>query len=364
MRWRQLLTYMKSRYTDPIYAFRDRLYFLFGTAGLLSAGAAFLAAIVSDLPKIAASASLFSFFIMLALMVVSFFVKDISINRLVCALFLNFFMFPVLFWVTGGIDCGMIFYFIMGLCVSALILEGKLRFIVLSLSLIFDVVCIDMGFRYPELAYPLSYAERWSDVTFSFFIVALFTVSVIIIMSKEYHWEHEKVLNNAAQLKLQALTDNLTTLFNQRYLIEALTELIASCADGGATASIVLLDIDDFKVVNDTFGHLRGNQVLCQFAALLKERAEAKSYIVTRYGGEEFILVAPGCGRDETFLFADALRAEIFASAALRELVQGTLSISGGVAEYAGDTTPDEWIRRADINMYAAKQHGKNKIIG
>lgn len=72
MRWPQLLAYIKSRYVDPNYAFHDRLYFLFATAGLLSAEAAFLAAVLSELSRIAAAASLVSFFIMLVLMVASF----------------------------------------------------------------------------------------------------------------------------------------------------------------------------------------------------------------------------------------------------------------------------------------------------
>lgn len=163
------------------------------------------------------------------------------------------------------------------------------------------------------------------------------------------------MLVSAAQLKLQALTDNLITLFNQWYLIDELSKLIVACAVDGGTVSIVLLDIDDFKVFNDTYGHLRGNQVLCQFAALLKERSGAGSYMAARYGGEEFVVALPGCGQGEAFRFADA---------ALRELVHETFSVSGGVAEYARDAMPDEWIRRANTNMYAAKRAGKNRIVG
>lgn len=140
MNLRSIASFVKGRYVDPQYPFQDRLYFLFGTAGLLSAGAAFLAAIGSGLPWIAAAASLFSFFIMLVLMVVSFFMTHIAVNRIICSLFLNFFMFPVLFWVTGGVNCGMVFYFILGLSVAALILNGVCRAAVLTLALSFDMV--------------------------------------------------------------------------------------------------------------------------------------------------------------------------------------------------------------------------------
>lgn len=358
-----LFTYMKSRYVDPKYAFRDRLYFLFGTAGLLSAGAAFLAAVFSGLPQNAAVASLMSFFIMLGLMAVSFCMKNISVNRVICSLFLNFFMFPSLFWVTGGVNCGMVFYFILGLSVATLILEGKLRIIVLSLSLVFYTGCLYLGFRYPEKAYPLSYEERSMDTISSFLIVALFIIAVIIIMSLEYQKEHDQVLANAAELKQQAVTDNLTTLYNQRYLMSALQTISEDCCARGKPASIVMFDLDDFKKINDTFGHLRGNLVLCQFAAILKENA-AGDAVAARYGGEEFILVLPGKDRAQAMRLAESIRLEARSAKTLQELTDSRFSVSGGVAQYDTRMEIEEWIRLSDTNLYAAKAGGKNRIVG
>lgn len=358
-----LFTYMKSRYVDPKYAFRDRLYFLFGTAGLLSAGAAFLAAVFSGLPQNAAVASLISFFIMLGLMAVSFCMKNISVNRVICSLFLNFFMFPSLFWVTGGINCGMVFYFILGLSVATLILEGKLRIVVLSCSLVFYTACLYLGFRFPEKAYPLSYEERSMDTISSFLIVALFIIAVIIIMSLEYQKEHDQVLANAAELKQQAVTDNLTTLYNQRYLMSALQTISEDCCARGKPASIVMFDLDDFKKINDTFGHLRGNLVLCQFAAILKENA-AGDAVAARYGGEEFILVLPGKDRAQAMRLAESIRLEACSAKTLQELTDSRFSVSGGVAQYDTGMEIEEWIRLSDTNLYAAKAGGKNRIVG
>lgn len=359
---RALLESVKGRYVNPEYLFRDRLYFLFGTAGLISAGAAFAAAILSGLPWIAAVASMFSFVVMLVLMLVSFCMKDITVNRIVCSLFLNFFMFPVLFWVTGGVNCGMVFYFILGLSVAALILDGRVRNIVLALALVYDMVCLDFGFRYPELAYPLSYEERRMDTIFSFGIVAVFIIAVIFIMSREYEKEHGKVMEHAALMNLQAVTDSLTTLYNQRFLSDILEKMIGNMQDREDTA-MILLDIDDFKKVNDTYGHLRGNQVLCRLASMLKDKAGDK-YIPCRYGGEEFIIVMPQSGREDAVKWAEMIRAETFNDGILGELTESHFSISGGVACYRPGMTMDEWIRQADANMYAAKRGGKNKIVG
>lgn len=363
MKLRQWLSYMKGRYFDPKYSFKDRLYFLFGTAGLFSAGAAYLAAIGSSLPQIAAVASMISFVIMLLLMGVSFFMQDISANRVVCSVFLNFFMFPVLFWVTGGVNCGMVFYFILGICVSTLILEGRIRTLVLILSLAFYTACLYLGFRYPEYAYPLSYSERSMDTISSFLIVALFIIAVIVILSREYEREHSKVLQSAEALKQQAITDGLTTLYNQRYITEAMLKAAEACEASKTPASIILFDIDDFKRINDTCGHLRGNQVLCQFAALLQAEA-CENAVMSRYGGEEFVILLLGYPGQEAFAFAERLRLAVREDKKLQELTDYKFSISGGVAQYGQGISVDEWIRRADMNMYAAKAGGKNRIVG
>lgn len=359
----EIVTYIKGRYIDPQYPFRDRLYFLFGTAGTASAGAALAAAIGSGLPRIAAIASLSSFLIMLCLMTVSFFMTNIEINRIVCSVFLNFFMFPALFWVTGGVNCGMIFYFILGLSVASLILEGKCRIIILILVLIFDTINLHFGFKYPELAYPLNYEERWMDTVSSFLIVSIFIIAVILIMMAEYGKEHDKVISHAKELNQQAITDNLTRLYNQRYLMDTLKTMVETGPAKQHHSSLILLDIDDFKKVNDTFGHLQGNRVLCRFAAILQEKA-GDNYIAARYGGEEFLLVLPGCSREAAMQFAEMIRLDVYHDTILAELTRNQLSVSGGVAQYQAGMSTEEWIRQADKNLYSAKSKGKNRIVG
>lgn len=363
MTLRELGALVKGRYVDPKYPFPDRLYFLFGTAGTVSAGAAFAAAIGSGLPWIAAAASLASFFVMLILMLASFFMKNIAKNRIFCSVFLNFFMFPALFWVTGGINCGMIFYFILGLSVVALILEGKCKAIVLTISIIFYMFNIQLGFKHPDWAYPLSYEERWMDTIFSFFIVSVFIVAIIIIMTVEYRKAHDKVVSHAQRLNQQANTDNLTKLYNQRYLMDTLKMMLESDDAEQKNISIILFDIDDFKKINDTFGHLHGNQVLCRLAAILQEKAGDK-HIAGRYGGEEFMLVLPGCSQEAAVQFAEMIRLDVYHDGILSELTQNQFSISGGAAQYQPGMSIDEWFRQVDKKLYAAKAGGKNRIEG
>lgn len=360
---REIGTFIKGRYVDPQYVFKDRLYFLFGTAGVISAGAAFLAAIGSGLPWIAAAASLTSFFIMLVLMVISFFMKNITANRIICSVFLNFFMFPALFWVTGGVNCGMVFYFILGLSVAALILDGPCRIVVLVLALIFDIINLHLGFKFPELAQPLSYEERWMDIISSFAIVAVFIIAVIFIMSIEYQKEHDIVMENAEKLNRQATTDSLTKLYNHRFFTDALMKIIDTYNTKPGDASLILFDLDDFKNINDTYGHLRGNQVLFRFAEILKEKAGEKN-IAARYGGEEFTVLLPGCECEAALQFAEMIRLDVLHDKKLSELTEDKFSVSGGVVQYKEGMSAEAWIREADDNLYAAKKSGKNRIIG
>lgn len=362
MKPRQLLQYMRSRYVDPKYAFKDRLYFLFGSVGAASACAAFVAALASRLPVIAAIASLASCVLMLGLMAVSFCMENIALNRLICSVFLNLVMFPALFWFTGGVDCGMVLYFILGLCVATLILEGRQRTVVLVLSLVMQGLCLYFGFRFPTLAYTLSYEERGADMISSFFIVALFVITVIIMMMREYQREHAQVLASAATLERQANTDNLTGLHNQRYLIEALHGAIEPDPKGRAV-SILLLDVDNFKGINDTFGHLRGNEVLRQFALLLLGW-ESEDLVAGRYGGEEFLLLMRGYDLEQAVEAGERIREEVCQDPVLQELAHGRFSVSGGVAQWDGAQTIDDWIRQADERLYAAKAAGKNRIQG
>lgn len=351
---------MKKRYVDPAYTFQDRLYFLFGTAGTMSAGAAFFAAIFSQLPQAAAIASLISLVVMLAIMITSFFNENIVANRIFCSIFLNFFMFPSLFWVTGGVDCGMIFYFLLGLCVTALILEGKMRMIILVVSLIFDSICIHLGFMYPEIAIPLSYEERHMDTLSSFAIVAIFIIAAICIQSVEYRGEHAKAMEYNKTLQQQVNIDDMTTLFNQRYLLKILPQYMHT--EAYTALSIAMFDIDHFKQVNDNYGHLRGNNVLCRFASILKEEAGEK-YIPTRYGGEEFIVVLPNADAEECFAFADKVRKRVENDAILRAMVSPHMTISGGIAQYEEKyATADEFIQQADDMLYLSKERGRNQI--
>jgi two-component system cell cycle response regulator len=163
-----------------------------------------------------------------------------------------------------------------------------------------------------------------------------------------------------------AITDQLTGLYNRRFLGTQPEPLVQRAQCGGDPVSIMAIDIDHFKRCNDTFGHDVGDQVLREFAARLASNTRPSDY-ACRQGGEEFIVVMPRTTGDIACLAAERLRRAIAASAfiipGLGQQLEITISI--GVASTEGaDDSPDALMKRADEALYEAKRNGRNRVIG
>jgi len=166
-----------------------------------------------------------------------------------------------------------------------------------------------------------------------------------------------------AQLQEQAIRDPLTGLFNRRYLEETLPREIARAGRQNYPVVVVMIDIDHFKRVNDTFGHEGGDHFLKAFGSLLASRVRRED-IACRYGGEEFLLVFPGLPRECTTGRLEQIREMI---ENLRIPYQGreiSTTASGGIAifpDHGGSS--EEMIRSADLALYAAKAAGRNRML-
>lgn len=161
------------------------------------------------------------------------------------------------------------------------------------------------------------------------------------------------------QLSEQANRDPLTGLYNRRYLDDTLQRELDRCAREGLPLSLLLIDLDHFKQINDQHGHAAGDAVLCQVSALLLQHMRS-SDICCRWGGEEFLLVLPGVG-----LEAAAERAELFRlEAAQARHMPCPLTLSIGVSACTADagTAPAALIERADRALYRAKAEGRNRV--
>jgi two-component system cell cycle response regulator len=161
-----------------------------------------------------------------------------------------------------------------------------------------------------------------------------------------------------------AVTDALTGLHNRRYMAGQLDALVKRANHGGDPVSVLVLDIDHFKVVNDGFGHDAGDEVLREFAVRLATNVRAVD-LPCRFGGEEFVVVMPGTGLDDAHRIAERIRRDVamapFRVSDGREQIAITVSI--GVACTRAEDTPEGLLKRADEGVYEAKTSGRNSVV-
>jgi two-component system, cell cycle response regulator len=160
-----------------------------------------------------------------------------------------------------------------------------------------------------------------------------------------------------------AVTDTLTNLPNRRGIEGWATRQLSGAARYGFTFWLVMADLDEFKTVNDRFGHQAGDKVLVAFAELLR-RNTRKSDICGRTGGEEFLFILTHSTRENAFMVVERIRAEL--SQIVFELGGQSVSVTAsfGIAEYKQnvDQTLDELVREADVALYEAKGAGRNCV--
>jgi diguanylate cyclase len=177
------------------------------------------------------------------------------------------------------------------------------------------------------------------------------------------HELEERVSSLSEQLNVtsaQLMTDHLTELLNRRGLEESFTEMWQTCQSQGRPLALVLLDIDDFKKINDSLGHKAGDDALRQFAAMLRSglRPDDKS---SRFGGEEFVLLLPGATVEGGVEMVRRLQRRVAEQALVGGPNRLQVTFSGGVAQVR-DGSLSQALDLADEALYEAKRTGKNRV--
>jgi diguanylate cyclase (GGDEF)-like protein len=163
-------------------------------------------------------------------------------------------------------------------------------------------------------------------------------------------------------LVIHSTIDRLTGLFNRNCFNDTLKHLLALTQREDSELSLVFLDLDDFKFVNDNFGHQMGDYVLNKFGKLLSNSIR-QSDIALRYGGEEFVILMPNTGLKEAMILSNRIRLKVNSTAFIENVTNLHISVSGGLAVYPIHAkTADELVYSADSALYQAKGAGKNNI--
>jgi len=194
------------------------------------------------------------------------------------------------------------------------------------------------------------------------FIIILFCMPMIIIYPMVLAFINYKLtrLMFLQRKKLLHISrnDSLTRVFNRRYWEQRLIEEFNRCRRSNEKACVMMVDIDHFKTINDTYGHLVGDNVLKQFGELLQQLRS--SDIVGRYGGEEFAVLLPNSSLEESLLVAERLRLNIENSEFERI---GKCTVSIGIASLdKRHSDAYKWLNNADQALYQAKKEGRNKV--
>lgn len=172
-----------------------------------------------------------------------------------------------------------------------------------------------------------------------------------------------KHIQRLSSIKNIAIYDTLTNLYNRRYFEERFEIETQRAFFSETPLSLIMVDIDHFKKINDTLGHTEGDKVLKEIADLLKKSVRKKD-TVARYGGEEFVLILPDAGLEESFMIAERIRRLVENTTFDVGQTQLHLTISLGIANFPSHRvrSKEDLIRIADQALYEAKRGGRNRV--
>ncbi|MBN2654500.1 MAG: diguanylate cyclase [Nitrospirae bacterium] len=189
--------------------------------------------------------------------------------------------------------------------------------------------------------------------------------TMVLIITVIYFMSRTLVLRleDARQkMRRQALVDELTQVYNRRFLMKKLKSEFDRSLRYESRLSLIMIDIDHFKNINDTFGHLFGDVVLLRVAQIIQ--ANLRGYdVLARYGGEEFVIVCPDSTVDEANAVAERVKEKITKEVITDGAHKASLTVSFGVTERRLDDTLDTLLSRVDTALYQAKNTGRDRIV-
>lgn len=272
-------------------------------------------------------------------------------------------------WVASwGFPLWITFVLFIGVCLNLMIFQGLrgLSNVMLAMlaGAVGGVLTSGLYFR-PETSLPTTLLCMLALTLYLFmFAHDAYTRSLSLRQSrKQLGVRITEITSLQAQLEEQAARDPLTGLFNRRNLDSLLVQELAECRAAGVELTLVMIDIDRFKSINDTFGHLAGDKMIRAVAALLLRHAQDGD-IACRFGGEEFLLIMPQTPLPAARQRSELMRKEFEAMHVTFQArdMQTTLSFGiAGFPEHGHEPTP--LLQLADKALYAAKLQGRNRIV-
>lgn len=273
-------------------------------------------------------------------------------------------LFPIMWFSNAGIKGSIPFFYVFMIFLTAVVLNNyAYRWIVfLQLSVLSGLIYID--YNYSSIILPYASPEtHLIDMTVSLFIIIGFIYGLLRYIMREYHQSivelkeaHTELEVINRYLKHSSITDELTTLHNRRYIMELLSKGLEGTTVTPST--LIMIDIDYFKSINDEFGHSTGDLVLKTISDLFKEHLPPGGHL-GRIGGEEFLIFIESLTEDACIEIAEGLRTAVENyDFGIKDL---SVTISAGIYTPTQQDTVETTLKHVDTALYAAKNAGRNQ---
>lgn len=225
--------------------------------------------------------------------------------------------------------------------------------------LLFCCLLAVVVFQFPEL--PLVTAEYSTDFKIRFFATLTFESIFCFVLEASRLKARNELMDLARAHEHAARTDELTGLSNRRDMLHRLNEEYSRYRRSGHHFSVVLIDLDLFKHINDDFGHDAGDEVLRSFSELM-QTVTRQTDVAARWGGEEFLILLPDTSLLQALTLAERLRSEVAGAEFSFAGQRMPVTISAGICSIAKTGTVDELLKQADVHLYSAKEDGRNRV--
>jgi len=339
---------LRDMLTNRKYPLEERMVFFVYATMVLSAVMVVVMNLVTGLPMV--NNIKWIMFIIFIVAVAFLYLKKENKRKLIrniSFVLIIFIVFPMLYIFSGGVRTSAIPYMIILLLALINSFSGKLRILLLTSYILIAQALMIINYLSPDIFPYVSNEMMMLDwVTNTPAILILISVLGIWV-SNEHHYERDRAAEFLIEMEEISKSDTLTGVYNRRYLRERIEELYK----GNGNVSLFIFDIDGFKEINDSLGHVEGDRILIKVAEYMLDIFGEMTSI--RFGGDEFLLIGSGYSEEVMNKKLKKFRKK------LKDNIDVT--ISGGVVKYDGDL--EETLTKADRLLYQAKKAGKNEVI-